>query len=118
MKTKTFVCGACGALPFAILIANLSGIGSAAAGDLTLTRYIDLSIARLELSKQAWTTTKQPPSREAMAALFAGYGSDETDYLAYTSAHREAIDGYLSAHPPARQRIDALSAAIAGAIAE
>jgi len=118
MKAKIFVLRACGALPISILIATLIGVGSAAAGDLSMARYIELSIARLELSKQAWTTTKQPPGRKAMATLFAGYGVDETNYLAYTSAHRKAIDGYLSTHPHARQRIDDLSAAIANAIAE
>lgn len=114
MKTKTFVRGWAGALTIAIPI----GMGTASAGDLTLARYIDLSVARLELSRQAWTATKQPPGREAMAALFAEYGVEETEYLAYTSAQREAIAGYLSAHPDARQRIEGLSADIAGAIAE
>lgn len=114
MKTKTFVRGWFGGLTIAILI----GSGPAFAADLTLARYIDLSIARLELSKQAWTSTRQPPTRAAMAGLFAEYGIEESDYLIYTSAHREAIAGYLSAHADARQRIDGLSADISGAIAE
>ncbi len=88
------------------------------AEDLTLARYVDLSIARLELSRQAWIATRQPPTKEAAATLFTDFGIDEASYLEYTSAHREAIDVYLAEHPQARQRIDDLSIAIGRAIAE
>ena len=98
----------------ALLIAN----GMAVAEGLTVERYVELSIARLELAKQSWTTEQQPPSVDALAALFAGYGIEETDYLAYTGPNREAIDAYLAAHPDAVQRIDALGADIDQAIQE
>jgi hypothetical protein len=88
------------------------------AEELTVEHYIALSIARLELAKQSWTATQQPPPADAVAALFAGYGVEETDYLAYTGAHREAIDAYLAAHPEAQAHIDALSADIDQAIPE
>lgn len=110
MKRTTFAGG--------LLVALLLGHGLAVGEELTIDRYIELSIARLELAKQSWTTTQQPPAAEAVAALFAGYGVEETDYLAYTGANREAIDAYLEAHPDAQQRIDALSADIDQAIQE
>lgn len=86
--------------------------------ELSLERYIQLSTARLDLSKQTWSADKLPPSREAMAALFAEYGISETDYLAYTSANRDAIDAYLASHPDAAQQIERLSADIDSAITE
>ena len=110
MKRTTFAGG--------LLAALLIGHGLARAEELTLERYIALSIARLELAKQSWTTTRQPPAAQAVAALFAGYGIAETEYLAYTGAHRAAIEAYLAAHPDARQRIEALSADIDQAIQE
>lgn len=85
---------------------------------LSVEQYIALSIARLELAKQSWTATQQPPPVEAVAAFFAGYGIEETDYLAFTGANREAIEAYLAAHPDAKARIDALSAEIDQAIPE
>jgi hypothetical protein len=101
-----------------LLLALLIGHGLAWAEEFTLERYIELSIARLELAKQSWTTMQQPPAAEAVAALFAGYGIEETDYLAYTGSNREAIEAYLAAHPDAQQRIEMLSAEIDQAIQE
>lgn len=98
----------------ALLIAN----GMVFAAELSIERYVELSIARLELAKESWTTTQQPPTAEAMAALFASYGLEETDYLAYGGANREAVEAYLAGHPDTRQRIDALSADIDQAIKE
>lgn len=110
MKRTTLAAG--------VFAALLSGHLAVLAEGLTVERYIELSIARLELAKQSWTTTQQPPPVDAVATLFAGYGVAETDYLAYTGANREAIDAYLAAHPEAKARIDALSADIDRAIPE
>jgi hypothetical protein len=110
MKRTTFVGGV-----FAVL---LTGHLAVLAEALTVDRYIELSIARLELARQSWTATQQPPSADDVASLFAGYGVEETDYLAYPGAHRDAIAAYLDAYPEARQRIDRLSADIDQAIQE
>lgn len=91
---------------------------NALAEELSLERYIQLSIARLELSKQSWSADNLPPSREAMATLFAEYGISETGYLAYTNANRDVIDAYLAAHPDVAQQIERLSADIDSAITE
>jgi hypothetical protein len=64
---------------------------SARAGGLSIDRYIALSIARLELAKQAWSATRQPPTRESMATLFASYGIDEADYLGLSRISGEHI---------------------------
>ena len=87
-----------------------------AAQQLDPAHYIDLSIERLQLARDSWTHSGQPPATADLAALFARYGIDETGYLIYTSNRRKAIDHYLSAHPDARQRIDALGSAIQQAI--
>lgn len=110
MKRKTLARGAL----LALLIAN----GAVLAADLSVARYVALSIARLALAKASWTAAQQPPAAAALAALFAGYGIGETDYLAYGGANRDAIEAYLGEHPDAQQRIDALSAAIDQAIQE
>jgi len=114
METKILVRG----LAALSLVGGLLPGGTAAAEDLPLEQYFDLSIARLELSKAAWSTTQAPPTAEAMAGLFTEHGIDEADYLAYTSEHREAIDAYLAAHPDDAQRIEALSTDIEQAIGE
>lgn len=114
METKTLVRG----LVALSLVGSLLPGGTAAADDLTLEQYIDLSIARLELSRAAWSASQAPPTSEAMAELFAEYGIEEAAYLTYTSEHSEAIDAYLAAHPDDAQRIEALSANIDQAIGE
>jgi len=101
-----------------VLTALLLGNGMVLAEDLSVERYVELSSARLELAKESWTATRQPPTSEAMAALFAGYGIEEADYLAYGGANRKAIAAYLTAHPAAKQRIETLSAHIGQAIEE
>jgi len=110
MKRTTLAAG--------LFAALLSAHMAVQAEELSVERYIELSIARLELAKQSWTTTRQPPPVEAVATFFAGYGVEETDYLAFTGANHEAIDAYLAAHPDAKARIDALSADIDQAIPE
>lgn len=110
MKRTILSCG--------VLMALLTANGMAFAGDLSIERYIELSIARLELAKESWTTTQQPPTTEATTVLFSSYGIEETDYLSYAGANRETIDAYLADHPDAKQRIDALSADIDQAIKE
>lgn len=104
--------------PAPLLLTALLSLPAAWAAELGLRQYADLSVARLELSLTAWTTTGQPPVASAMAALFARFGVTEAEYLAYTSEHRQLIADYLANHPEAQARIDELSAAIAQAIAE
>lgn len=101
-----------------LVIALLLGNGMVLAQGLRAERYVELSIARLELAHESWAKTQQPPESEAMAALFAGYGLEEADYLAYGGTNRREIDSYLAAHPQVKQRIDALSADIGQAIKE
>jgi hypothetical protein len=110
MKHATLFRGAL----LALLIANVTVL----AEGLSTEQYVALSIARLELARDSWTTTQQPPSAEAVAALFASYGIEESEYLTYASAHRAAIDAYLAAHQEERERIDALSTEIDSAIVE
>lgn len=110
MKHTTLGCG--------MLMLLLIGNGMVLAEGLSVERYVELSIARLELAKEHWTAIQQPPTPEAMATLFAGYGIEESDYLAYGGTNREAVDAYFIAHPAAKQRIEALSAHISQAIAE
>ena len=95
-----------------VLLALLLGNGMVLAEDLRIEHYVELSIARLELAKESWTATQHPPTPEAMAALFAGYGIEESDYLAYGGTNRKSIAAYLAAHPQAKQRIEALSACL------
>lgn len=101
-----------------VMMALIFAIGTALAETLSVDRYIELSIARLELAKESWTSSQQPPAAEATAALFSSYGIEETDYIAYAGSNRETIDAYLAAHPDTKLRIDALSAEITQAIKE
>jgi hypothetical protein len=101
-----------------VLIALLIVNGSVLAEELPVERYVELSIARLELAKASWTATHQPPTTEALASLLAQYGIEPTDYLAYGGANREAIDAYLVENPEIQQRINVLSADIDQAITE
>ena len=101
-----------------VLMALLMVTGMVLAEDLSIDRYIELSIARLEMAKASWTTSQLPPSEEASAALFSSYGIEEVDFVAYAGGNREAIDAYLAAHPDLKLRIDTLSAEITAAIKE
>ncbi|VFM97683.1 MAG: hypothetical protein BECKG1743D_GA0114223_103002 [Candidatus Kentron sp. G] len=86
--------------------------------ELTLEQYIELTIERLELARQSWLGSRQPPSSGAMDWLFSGYGISEQDYLTYTAVYRDAIADYLDNHPYEQRRIDELSTAIDSAIGE
>lgn len=100
----------------AALIALLVGGHVAVAAELSLDRYLALSIQRLELAERSWSAKGRPPSRSAMTGLFARYGTSESEYIAYTSANREAIEAHLGEHPERKRRIVELSARIAEAI--
>lgn len=84
----------------------------ALAEGLTVASYIDLSIARLELTKASLEQQRQPPDAASTNALWARYQTNPADYVAYRGLHGPEVDSYLAENPNLAARIDELSGAL------
>ena len=67
--------------------------------DLTVARYIDLTVARLQLAFDTWQKEKRSPTMDEENALWLQYQTTAQEYYLYRSAHPDEVDGYLAAHP-------------------
>lgn len=81
----------------------------AAADDLTVERYVDVTIARLELAETTWTEEDRSPTQAEEDELFEIFATTAEAYLAFPAKHREAIEDYLEANPDLRDAIQTLS---------
>lgn len=97
-----------------VLVAVLAALvllpGSAAvAADLTVTDYIDLTIARLELARQTWSTERRSPVETEEAPLYEARGTTAKVYFRFAGENRTAIESFLEQNTDKRDRIEALS---------
>lgn len=88
------------------------------AEDLTVERYLDLTVERLEQVLDNWRIQKAPLSSEELAPLWQRYGTTEQEYLNYGQSHSQLISDYLVNHDAINNTINELSIAIRAAIPE
>lgn len=79
---------------------------------LTVERYTELTIARLELVKASWEQTEKAPAAEALGELYQRFGTVPEEYVAYRGRRRREVDRYLLSNPELAGRIEQLSVEI------
>jgi len=82
------------------------------AADLSVERYCELSIARLEFALDLWEREGRGPNTLEEAMLWQWNGTTAEEYYAFASIHRKEVEAYLTAHPDIRTEIERLSARI------
>jgi hypothetical protein len=88
----------------------------AAAEELTVASYVDLTIDRLELAYQTWSQEDRSPVETEEAEVCRLYGTDLDAYYAFAGDHRGAIEDFLAENPEKKDTIDSLAADIAAVI--
>ena len=83
------------------------------AAELTVSQYVSLTVARLELARRTWTDEERSPVETEEAVLFEAQGTTSRAYYRYAGEHGKEIQRYLEEHTDQRDRIEALSLEIA-----
>lgn len=86
------------------------------AEDLTVERYVDLTIDRLELARLTWTDEDRSPVETEEAAVCQLYQTDLDAYYSFAGEHLQQIKDYLDENTDKRDTIDSLAADIAAII--
>ena len=97
-------------LLLAALLIPLAAVAGNA--ELDVERYIELTIARLELVEASWRETGEPPPQSEIEELYPAHGTDQETYLCFAGEKKEEIDAYLEEHPELQATIESLSASI------
>ncbi|TQV86170.1 hypothetical protein FKG94_01040 [Exilibacterium tricleocarpae] len=91
--------------------------GDRSDADFDVARYIEATVARLQMVRDAMAAGALP-TRSQQAAVLAGYGLDERDYYLDASRHATQIAVYLENHPGDRALIESLSEQIKNLVSE
>lgn len=84
----------------------------ALAEGLTVPGYIDLTIARLELTKTSLEQKSQPADAAAVDDLWQRFQATSAEYIAFRGRFGPEVDSYLAENPDLAARVDELSGAI------
>ena len=97
--------------PVFVLLATLLLLPAppAHAAELTVAEYVDLTIARLELSRNTWSVEGRSPVETEEAAVFESRGSTSRAYYRFAGEHGREIQSFLEEHMDKRDQIEALS---------
>jgi hypothetical protein len=82
------------------------------ADGLSVETYLAVSVARLELVRDALAQEQRVPSQAEIDALWQRYGTDEEEYIGYRSRNSEQVAAYLDQNSGLYDHIGNLSAQI------
>ena len=80
--------------------------------ELTVADYVDLTIARLELTDTAWSEQGRSPTQAEEDDLFESWQTTAESYYGFAVKHQRKIEAHLEDNPQQRDLIQALSDAI------
>lgn len=92
-----------------MILGSASQLWAAPVEPLTPGRYVELSIARLEMVKTQWTYLHRNPNDAEMDALWQRFSTNAHEFAHYYARNSKPVDAYLAARPDLAQRIDELS---------
>jgi hypothetical protein len=101
----------------AILCLMLLTASDVKAQEFSLSDYIQVSVERLQLVKNALERENRPPSALEEKQLFEQYHLTPEAYYSYRGTHLGEVDGYLATHPEKQELIDSLRTQIEQLIA-
>ncbi|MCI5066765.1 hypothetical protein MRY87_13675 [bacterium] len=104
------------ALFLSVLFPLFSWAEGGSAGELTVAKYLDVTLARLEFQREIWATENRAPSMQEEELICAQYGVTQPEYLAFNGKNRVAVERYLRENPTLSERIDSLGREVDGYI--
>jgi hypothetical protein len=98
---------------FAFFLGSLmSFVSLATPADLSVAKFCELSVARLQLAEKSWRTADRPPSSDEEEALLQSFGTTKKDFLTFSSARAQEVAQYLDGNPAMKAEINRLSGQI------
>lgn len=84
----------------------------AQAGPLDVTKYCEITVAKLELAYNVWNSEFRSPTDDEEQRLFEEYQITPKEYYSFSGANSKALASYLATEATLNSRIEELSTRI------